>query len=395
MTEIELVPGKIAKEDNTINVEMNQDEIWFLKTFIKNYNPKKIVEIGVSAGGNTVNLLKWKCRDAKLFSVDISTQWYRDVTKLSGFMAEELDNTDCWEIFRGVDYLDVFDKIGADIDFIIIDTTHVMPGEFLTFLAALPQLNDGCIVVLHDIHLNLVSFSGNKFENYHSCSFCTGLLFGSVSSNKKWILKNDVPNIGAFVVDKSTRDNIKDIFHILSCTWYNFPRTLNIQGYSDYINNHYSSECYKLFNTCLKLQSKYFNHEIKQTARVDIKNSGTEDNTIDILENTNFVDISFPDWFKSSDGKGTVIQTKEHSFDLKFKCLKSGLLKIFLRGPDVLDEFGNYERSYIDYNVFKINNKNIINDNKIVWLHDPYVFEKSVKNNEIIEIHVEWNYYSL
>ena len=395
MVEIGLVPGKIAEDDNVVNVEMNKDELWFLKTFVRNYNPKKIVEIGISAGGNTVNLLKWKNRDAKLFSIDISTQWYRDVTKLSGFMADELDIEDNWEIFRGVDYLEVFDKIGNDIDFMIIDTTHVMPGEMLTFLAALPQLKDGCIVVLHDIHLNLVSFSRNKFEEYHAGSFCTGLLFGGVSSNKKWILKSEVPNICAFVVDESTRDNIKDIFHILCSTWYNFPRNLDMQGYSQYIEENYSLECYNLFSTCLKLQSKYFNHDIMQTARVDIKNINAENNSIKILKNTNLVEITFPEWFKSDDGKGAIIQTKEHSFDLKFKCIKKGLLKIFLRGPDVLDEFGNYERSYIEYTSFKINNKDIIKGNKIVWLHNPYVFEKSVKNNEIIKLHVEWKHYSL
>ena len=48
--------------------------------------------------------------------------------------------------------------LAFDIDFIIIDTVHFMPGEFLTFLTALPQLKDGCIVVLHDIHLNMVGF---------------------------------------------------------------------------------------------------------------------------------------------------------------------------------------------------------------------------------------------
>ena len=89
MSEIELVAEELTQEDNNINVEMTDGEIWFVKNFISKCNPKKIVEIGISAGGNTVNLLKWKDKDTQLFSIDLSEEWYRDSTKLSGFMADE------------------------------------------------------------------------------------------------------------------------------------------------------------------------------------------------------------------------------------------------------------------------------------------------------------------
>lgn len=262
MNEIELVAEGISENDNTVNVEMSNDEIWFLKYLLKMYNPKKIVEIGISAGGNTVNLLQWKDKDAQLFSIDIATHWYRDNTKLSGFMADESDLKDNWKIYRGHDYLDVYDEIGGDIDFIIIDTVHSMPGEFFTFLAALPQLKDGCIVVLHDIHLNMRAFSRNLFGGYNIASYCTGLLFGGVSSNKKWSLKatDNVSNIGAFVVDETTRNNVKDIFHILCSAWYSFPFELDLDAYCTYVKENYSLDCYNLFTMCLKLQSKYFDY---------------------------------------------------------------------------------------------------------------------------------------
>lgn len=51
MVEIELEVEELSSSDNTINVEMSMEEISFLKTFIKTYKPKKIVEVGVSAGG--------------------------------------------------------------------------------------------------------------------------------------------------------------------------------------------------------------------------------------------------------------------------------------------------------------------------------------------------------
>lgn len=259
MTEIELVAEKLSDEDNKTNVEMSHGEIWFIKHLMQEYNPKKIVEIGVSAGGNTVNLLRWKDKDTELYSIDITREWYRDNTKLSGFMADEVEEKDNWKIYRGYDYLDVYEEIGNDIDFIIIDTVHTMPGEILTFLAALPQLKDGCIVVLHDIHLNMKKINNSKYDNYSVSAYCTGLLFGSVSSNKKWCLKSKlIPNIGAFVVDETTRNNIKDIFHVLCTAWRVYPSKLDIEAYCKFIQNNYPSECSDLFGTCMKLQSKYF-----------------------------------------------------------------------------------------------------------------------------------------
>ncbi|AMK15421.1 class I SAM-dependent methyltransferase [Methanobrevibacter olleyae] len=394
MREIELIPEGIAEDDNTINVEMNQNEIWFLKTFIKKYNPKKIVEIGISAGGNTVNLLKWKDKDAQLFSIDISTEWYQDNTKLSGFMADELDVKNNWKIYRGYDYLDIYKEIGNDIDFIIIDTVHFMPGEFFSFLAALPQLKDGCIVVLHDIHLNMLRVSSNEFKDKDIAAHCTGLLFGGISSNKKWTLKSKISNIGAFVVDKSTRENIKDIFHILCSQWHMFPSELNIPEYSYFIYKNYPIDCYNLFNECLKVQAKYFNtddFQSLQTARVDIINSGNKNNLIQFLNISNSVNVDFPEWFKSDEGIGAVTQTCERSFDLKIKCIQEGLLKIYLRGPDIRDKFGKRVPSYVDYNTFRINNEEIIEEDVIVWHDDPYIFERNIKNGEIIDLHFEWN----
>ena len=167
---------------------------------------------------------------------------------------------------------------------------------------------------------------------------------------------------------------------------------LNIKAYSDYVNKNYSNDCFNLFKTCLKLQAKYANHEFRRECRIDIKNTNKEDNTIEILENVKNVNINFPDWFELKDGKGAVVQTNEHLFDLKFKCVNEGLLKISLRGPDVRDEFNKRESAYIDYNSFKINNKDIINDNVVVCHDNDYTFVKDVKDGETIEIHVEWNH---
>lgn len=393
MNEIELIPEQLAEEDNTENVLMTKGEIWFLKHFIKKYHPKKIVEVGFFAGGNTVNLLKWKDEDAQLFSIDIATHWHKDITKLSGWMADEIKEKKNFKIYRGYDYLDIYEEIGKDIDLIIIDTVHTMPGEFFTFLAALPQLKDGCVVILHDIHLNMISFIIDKYTPYNINAYCTGLLYGGVNSNIKWTVKSDsITNIGAFIIDKSTRNNIKDIFHILTTTWHSYPHELNLKEYSKYIDENYPKDCYNLFNTCLELQSTYFNHISKpaQNCRIDIVNSNNEDNSVEILDVQDNVNISFPDWLKTNYGQGLMIETELKSFDLTLKCIGNGRLSMILRGPNVRDHLGNHIPSYVNYYSFKVNGNDLTNKNINVWHDAPYFFEKNVENGEIIHISVNW-----
>lgn len=267
-----------------------------------------------------------------------------------------------------------------------------MPGEFFTFIAALPQLKDGCIVILHDIHSNMDYFSLNQFSNYNIAAYCTGLLFGGVGSNEKYSLKSKhLSNIGAFVVDKNTRNNIKDIFHILCTSWYNFPFELDLIKYSEYIHENYTIDCYNLFKSCLKLQLNYFTHIKKNyTARLDIINSNIASNAIDIIDISEYTNISFPNWFKSDHGTGVVLQTIENSFDVTIKCINDGTLKISLRGPDILDN-GKRVPVYIDFNKFKVNGENVIEDTLSVWHDEPYTIEKNVKNGEIIKIQAEWS----
>lgn len=397
MTEIELTAGKISEDDNTTLVEMSEDEIWFLKHFIETYNPKKIVEIGVASGGNSVNILKWKDKDAKLFSVDISTYWWKDKTKLTGFMASELDNTENWKLYNGYDYLDVYKEIGEDIDCIIIDTTHVMPGECLTFLATLPQLKDGCVVILHDIHLNMLRYSRKQFKKIDSVQFCTGLLFGSVRSNEKWILKTDsMSNIGAFIVDDTTRDHIKDLFHALCTSWHMFPSGINFFEYKRFIKENYSPECSKLFNACADLHAGYFDvniHKTSDSARIDLLNNNNRDSTVEILNAPNSIDVEFPGWFEWKEGKGAVLRTEDQSFDIKLKCISDGKLTISLRGPDIRNNSGKRVPSYVDYTNFKINGEDILNEKTTVCHDDSYVYKKDVKDGEIVDLSFKWEYH--
>lgn len=131
--------------------------------------------------------------------------------------------------------------------------------------------------------------------------------------------------------------------------------------------------------------------DIYNTSRIDIKNFGKNDNSIEIIENSDSTAyIDFPKWFKNNQGSGVVIKSNKSSIDLKIKCINNGRLNIQLKGVDVRDKKDNRFPIYIDYISLIINNKEYIEENKLTWHDEPLIIERKVKNNELIRLHVEW-----
>ena len=162
--------------------EMSITDQAFVGGLIKKFRPEKLVEVGVSAGGTTaiiLNCLSMLELDTKMYSVDKSTNYYLDRAKKTGYLVDE-----CKEIenvrknhtlMTGKYFVEFIEEIGKEIDFLILDTAHSLPGEILDFLACFPFLKEGCIVVLHDIILNHLD---NRKE------FATKLLFDTVVAEK-------------------------------------------------------------------------------------------------------------------------------------------------------------------------------------------------------------------
>ncbi len=134
----------------------------------------------------------------------------------------------------------------------------------------------------------------------------------------------------------------------------------------------------------LSLLTKY------STGRIDLKNFGDENNSIEIISSSDKVMTSFkPKWFCNEEGVGIVNQSSAGVLDLKIKCINDGLLRIKLRGIYKKGPKGNLP-IYINFTKFEINNQIIFDQPTLVWHDRPYTFEKEVKNDEIINIHVEW-----
>lgn len=141
-------------------------------------------------------------------------------------------------------------------------------------------------------------------------------------------------------------------------------------------------------------------HEIKSllenlypfcTGRLDIKNYGNENNSIEILSNSDdSSQINYWSWFKDNQGEGVTIQSVKLVLDLKIKCINNGVLKVFLRSKDVKDKNNFRFPIYIDYTSLKVNDIPVLTNHNLCSHDSPYIFEKNVKDSEILSIHCEW-----
>ena len=131
--------------------------------------------------------------------------------------------------------------------------------------------------------------------------------------------------------------------------------------------------------------------ELYQIARVDLKNYGDETNSIEIIENSDSNSkIEWPKWFNDEKGKGVVIESTYGVIDLKLMMIKNGKFELSLRGHDSRDKHGNRQKILIDYTSLVINNVEYIENHELAWHDEPFIFNKSVKNSEILNIRITW-----
>lgn len=125
-------------------------------------------------------------------------------------------------------------------------------------------------------------------------------------------------------------------------------------------------------------------------ARIDIMNHGKNNDIKFIKCSDKKCKITKPSWIKKENGGGIVAQSISNSMDLTFQCINDGEISISLKGKDERDANRNRFPIYIDYLNFKVNGKNIFNENTLTWHSEPYTHKKKVVNGEEITIHVEW-----
>ena len=149
----------------------------------------------------------------------------------------------------------VIDEIGGDIDFVILDTVHSLPGEVLDFPVMLPYLKDDAVVVMHDVRYN---HGSNPF------GYATTTLLSAVTSEKKFInlieykptKSHYYPNIAAFSVDKRTREHIENLFLGLMITWNYVPDDKQLEIYREFYKKYYTAELVEIFNETINFNRK-------------------------------------------------------------------------------------------------------------------------------------------
>ena len=186
--------------------------------------------------------------------------------------------------------------------------------------------------------------------------------------------------------ETKNRNKLNEIYGsidiIKTIEYVKLNNSLNCQSIGDWLNT-YETIPYEDIEID-ELLNKY------RTLRFDIKNKGSDDNDIIILETSDkFSTDKRPKWLRKN-GISHIITTKIPNLDMKIKIVNDGMLELRLRGILVKDKNGKIFPAYIDCKNLKINNKNILDTNTLVCCDEYYKFEKEVKDGEILNIHIEW-----
>ena len=254
---------------------MTYQQLGFLCGIIKDNIPKKIVEVGIASGGTTaviLNTIKLLGSRTKVISVDIADQFYRDPTKKTGFMADEFQKKYAggvdWAKKTGSILPEVIEDIGADIDLLILDTMHIMPGEILDFLTAFPYLSSNAIVIIHDTALHHI---GRNKDAY-----ATQMLLNTVVADRMEPLECEevygYPNIGAFKINQDTRKYILNVFGSLRMTWKYLIGKDDLASYYRIYEKLYGKDYADILKQAYKMNSatlnRYFENRKRQTEEI-------------------------------------------------------------------------------------------------------------------------------
>lgn len=254
--ELYMEPGSVLDKTKEAYCEMSSSEHGFICSLLRKYQPRKIVEVGVAGGGTTAVIMK--CldllhSDAVMYSVDLNKECYRKPGKTTGYqlneVKEELGNLSNHKFLLGHILPEVIDEIGRGIDFVVLDTVHSLPGELLDILCILPYLNDGAVVVLHDVALNLHDMSRKGY-------YATKIVLDAAAGKKYYNYNDEMFNIAAVEIRQDTRMNAANLFSALSITWANFPAESDMTCYRNIYKKYYDEECIYLFDIFYGIQSE-------------------------------------------------------------------------------------------------------------------------------------------
>ena len=156
-------------------------------------------------------------------------------------------------------------------------------------------------------------------------------------------------------------------------------------------NKNLQSRLHKYKTELFKIRNELF---IYNTVRIDLINWASNAG-IELIEINDDDYILFnPDWLDKQEASGIIIESDKKHIEFKIKCIKDGLLRIYLRSTDARDKNMNLFPVFIDFEKLTINDSIIFDENKLVTCYHPYIFEKKVSNGEIISVKISWSPFS-
>ena len=226
----------------------------FMNTLIKEYKPKKILEIGAGFGFSSsviLNAIK-DDPDAKLYSTDYNSTLPANNgdVMLIGYHVDSFPELKAkWKLYAGCGFVsNVIGEIGSGIDFVFLDTMHRNPGEILDLLMVLPFLNNGAIIVIHDIALDKIYFKTGKAKEAKITQTCA-ILYSALNGKTLIIdgcdsfdIQRDV-NIGAKKLEYHPMDIAHSLFYLLTLKWSQQEIVMyleNEKNIIDYFTTYYS-----------------------------------------------------------------------------------------------------------------------------------------------------------
>ena len=250
----------LSNIDNKIaNVsEMLPTERAFLNGLLRKYKPKKIVELGVSDGGSSAIILNaTEDIGSEVYSVDLLHYCYRDHSKAVGHIVKEKfpKLMKRWHLYTGDIPCEFIDKIGNEIDFVLIDNVHTRPGEICDFLTVLPYLSENAIVCFHDIGSSFTWGLKRKPAYY-----CNDMLFSTIKGEKflpQTKYTEFFPNIGAIKLDSNQKKYLFDYFFLFTMPWEYLPQNSVNQKLINHFSRHYDSFLVDIYKKAIAANNKY------------------------------------------------------------------------------------------------------------------------------------------
>ncbi len=125
------------------------------------------------------------------------------------------------------------------------------------------------------------------------------------------------------------------------------------------------------------------------TARIDIKNKGSEGNDLCITTSDKLASISNPNWF-CSEGRGYILESDAKHIKLRLEGIGDGTLTIMLRGIDYRDAGGKRMPFFVDYRYFSVNEQVVFDSIHTVHHDKPYRYTREIKNGEFVDVEIGW-----